>query len=809
MAGRVGRSLQLSQQGKQKAQKALTDRCLTQKELAKELDFSRETVSKFFRGLPVDRQYFVKICGELRLEWDEIAAKPTSQAAQEKKQQDSALDIDALVREVQLCIHHKILNDCGKMPLRNQQVTIDNLYTDVYILEDTPNQRVADISQRLRDFDSTADRFESFYLGKVGSQRVPGLDVVKDGCKLMCLGAPGSGKTTYLKYVAIQCDQSQLQANQVPIFIRLIEFAYKARNTPELSLIEYINQLFLTQGVELPQAAQKILQFGRALILLDGLDEVPQADSNSILSFIRDFCQTYHKNSIIITCRTNALEYSFSNLGFTEIIVADFNQQQIDIFANKWFVAVAKNNREIGEARANQFIKKLRMTENQRIRALAVTPILLELTCLVFNDIGDFPANRATLYKWGLNILLKEWNESNRIELDELYQRLSPDAIKELLTHVAVVSFEKSRYFFEEDEVERYIADHLRTLPNTQNDRATLQRNSKALLKSIEAEHGLLVERARGIYSFSHLTFQEYFTAKWFLERTDWKSLISHISDQGWREVFLLSCEMMEPADSLLLLMKRKIDLMLASDDYLQDLFSEIYKKSKLLYELFEIPYKYESFIAYYHDFFWRYAYYNLKLARCLIDYDFEIDYESAFEIMTKLWEIHINYGFSSTALDLSVKLDSHIGNCPMNVIDDFLSEHTDNRRSIKIDKILHDYKIKALLEPINILNHSSKVDELLRIHTQEANERATQLMMIWKHCHKILISDLKSLILNDKKIGFFTHFSEDHKDLLQKYYNANRLLIECLNNSEVTSEVRQEIEDTLLLPFAEIQKRQ
>ena len=38
--------------------------------------------------------------------------------------------------------------------------------------------------------------------------------------------------------------------------------------------------------------------------------------------------------------------------------------------------------------------------------------------------------------------------------------------------------------------------------------------DSEVVLKALEAQHGLLVERARGIYSFSHLTFQEYFTAR-------------------------------------------------------------------------------------------------------------------------------------------------------------------------------------------------------------------------------------------------------------------------------------------------------
>jgi len=56
------------------------------------------------------------------------------------------------------------------------------------------------------------------------------------------------------------------------------------------------------------------------------------------------------------------------------------------------------------------------------------------------------------------------------------------------------------------------------TLSTAQTTAAQL--NSEAVLKSIEAQHGLLVERAE-IYSFSHLTFQEYFTARNFVANSD------------------------------------------------------------------------------------------------------------------------------------------------------------------------------------------------------------------------------------------------------------------------------------------------
>src|SRR5207237_1025934 len=50
--------------------------------------------------------------------------------------------------------------------------------------------------------------------------------------------------------------------------------------------------------------------------------------------------------------------------------------------------------------------------------------------------------------------------------------------------------------------------------------------------------------------------------------------------------------------------------------------------------------------------------------------------------------------------------------------------------------------------------------------------------------------------------LGHDLQLSEPQKDLLKQYYDANKLLVECLNSAPQVSEaVRQEIEETLLLP--------
>jgi predicted NACHT family NTPase len=232
--------------------------------------------------------------------------------------------------------------------------------------------------------------------------------------------------------------------------------------------------------------------------------------------------------------------------------VADFNDKQIEDFAKNWFVAFAKDKGDKGLALASEFIEKLNRPENQQIRELAVTPILLNLACLVFQFVADFPSKRSKLYEQGLDILLRRWAEAKGIQRDEVYRDLDVIHKKELLSQVAAITFERGDYFFEQDKIQRYIADYLCTLPNAITDRATLQRDSEAVLKSIEAQHGLLVERARGIYSFSHLTFQEYFTAKYFVETSGSQALeklTSHITEKRWREVFLLTAELAKNAE--------------------------------------------------------------------------------------------------------------------------------------------------------------------------------------------------------------------------------------------------------------------
>ena len=131
-----------------------------------------------------------------------------------------------------------------------------------------------------------------------------------------------------------------------------------------------------------------------------------------------------------------------------------------------------------------------------------------------------------------------------------------------MLSQLAFSTFDRGDYFFKQVTVEQHIISYIRNLPGASDDEEALQLDGEAVLKSIEAQHGLLVERARNIYSFSHLTFQEYFTAMCIIGSTTdlnlaLQNLVIHITEKRYREFFLLTAGMLPSADSLLILMNQ------------------------------------------------------------------------------------------------------------------------------------------------------------------------------------------------------------------------------------------------------------
>ncbi len=791
------RSLQASAEGIKKAKQAFLRKGWTQEYLAAEVGLeTRQPIWKFFAGKPIDRNVFTEICFRLDLNFEEIVAlPPDAEPNTDSNVQGTLSELDALVRKARQARYDKIQDQCGTLRLLDiaRPVGLEDLYVDVNILEEITSQRWLEISD-LQGF--RPEEFDRLGLGKVCAEGVPGLKAVERYAKLMVLGKPGAGKTTFLQYLAVRCNQGHFQPHLVPFFIQLKNFAEDALDEGNFSLLHYITQEFDRSGMSEPEV-ETLLNQGRGLILLDGLDEVPEAASDEVIKHIRKLSDKYYKNQLVITCRIAAQEYRFR--GFTEVEIADFKPTQIESFAKKWFVAVARNSPEVGVQKASLFLEQMALPENQQIRELATTPVLLNLTCLVFQAKADFPAKRSDLYKQGLDLLLIRWDEARGIKRDDVYRNLSLPHKLQLLSQLAAITFSQGDYFFEETTLQHLIADYLRTLPNFQTDESDLELDSMAVLKSIEAQHGLLVERARRIYSFSHLTFQEYFPARAIVIGTpvSLEQLVRHLTEKRWREVFLLAVQMLPEADELLQRMKQQVDALMSApqtllrptvgvepgeslyrvgtsassltDETLQALLQWVVNKSQAL----KTRYNSAAVRAFYLTLALP-AEHRLARDQALA---LAIDDKVAGEVKGEL------------ALDLALT-------------------HALAVASALTPELIYD-RLTALrlaldFDHLTGVKPMSDLLEQLKNQLPDAKENRESVKQWWNLNGESWVSQLRRAIIQHRNIGHEWHLSEASQQRLEQYIHANKLLVDCLNSQgQLTAEVRQEIEQTLLLPIS------
>lgn len=137
---------------------------------------------------------------------------------------------------------------------------------------------------------------------------------------------------------------------------------------------------------------------------------------------------------------------------------------------------------------------------------------------------------------------------------DEIYRRLSHVRKEQLLSRLAARAFLSSELFIPTGKLVRFVEEYLAQLPA---DDKPNEIDGETVIRAIEAQHGLLVNRAVGLYSFSHLTFQEYFTARYLVENmhdgTLAKVIEDHAGDDQWREVFLLIASLLDNAEGFLI----------------------------------------------------------------------------------------------------------------------------------------------------------------------------------------------------------------------------------------------------------------
>jgi hypothetical protein len=382
---------------------------------------------------------------------------------------------------------------------------------------------------------------ESFEQMKSRDVILQGIDVINNTQYVTILGQPGAGKTTFLRYILTQALQNNLRKPALPVFVSLNDISANEKVSIFAAIVNQFAVCFLSAAKPF---VENLLRKGRCIILLDGLDEVSTSIRPDVIRDIKELSRLYPDNQLIVSCRVATYNHWFDT--FSDFEVVDFSETDIEVFVNNWFV----NEPHLATSCLGQ------LRSEPGIAMLASLPLFLVMICLAFEATKLVAPTRVELYRHAIDALLNRWDASRNIARDEPYKQLTQFRKLDLLSEIAAATFEEGEYYFRTERVTDIIGEFLKQLPGQAD------MDSDAVLDAIEGHHGLLVERAKRIHSFSHLTFQEFFTARSHMQAGPSAQilLIQELGeDPRWREVIILLASLVPSGDALMLALLRKL----------------------------------------------------------------------------------------------------------------------------------------------------------------------------------------------------------------------------------------------------------
>jgi hypothetical protein len=409
--------------------------------------------------------------------------------------------------------------------------------------------------------------------------------------RLVIVGDPGSGKSTFLKFIALMIARAKIENDPglaiaklslpeplpIPFFLSLWElsdFINRTGKSNSDTILQFILNRLAEAGVSLTQNhLEEMLHSGNCCLLFDGLDEVPTEHGRALISrLVEAFVSRFNKNRFVVTSRVRG--YTGGAILKNEFVRCDiqnFDENDRREFLRNWFAALLKIEKdevlkEGSRSRTEFDTLQASIETKDRIRQLAVNPLLMTVIAIVHWNRKRLPDQRVDLYDECIDVLLGQRKDAE--------QRIGSAAKADILNPEKEVEIHFDRVWVRK----RCAEIAFLILENGANDEITRETVIKFLAPKFidrgarnqeEAEHkaehfleqqefrsGLLVSRKSGSCRFVHLTFQEYLAA-WHLANqslSDVKeTIVAQIRNPQWFETLqLLGGELAKNSDEKL-----------------------------------------------------------------------------------------------------------------------------------------------------------------------------------------------------------------------------------------------------------------
>lgn len=355
--------------------------------------------------------------------------------------------------------------------------------------------------------------------------------------RVVILGGPGAGKTTFIKFIALAYSdkdifkKTSLDQSYFPIYIQLPLLAKES-----CSVIDYISSHLVARTDQYASLFySRLIETGMCTILMDSLDEVPADLKKSLINNLKEFSKIYPKARIVISCRTADYDQVFED--FSEVELTRLSKEAVKSIVMAWF-----------GKHSDRAEKLLALLENDdAVASLTETPLLLSLLCIQFKNDLALPKRKAELYRRCVDALLRDWDTTRGFRRDTAYSQLSDDRKEKIFDAVAGgTCSEYISYEFHESFLLSTISDEIARFSLDPND-------ARGILVEIESHHGIIEKCSAETYEFSHGTMQEYFAARYFVaKRMEMAVLKKYYDNEAWHDVILFMSSMMDDSADVL-----------------------------------------------------------------------------------------------------------------------------------------------------------------------------------------------------------------------------------------------------------------
>ncbi|MEU9299265.1 NACHT domain-containing protein [Streptomyces sp. NPDC048269] len=350
--------------------------------------------------------------------------------------------------------------------------------------------------------------------------------------RVLLRGPAGSGKSTLVQWLALNAARQAdgPWSTCVPFVLRLRSFT----SAESLPLPE---EFLRTSGVPLSAPAgwvEELMASGRALVLVDGVDEVPQRLRTRTETWLRSLISAFPRARYVVTTRPSAVpEDWLAGQGFTPHSLLPMERDDIRAFVTHWHAAARADAGPTGEGLAPYEASLLKAVRSRRdLARLATNPLMCALLCALNRDRRmQLPRARKELYDAALDMLLVRRDTEREISgVEGVY--LTRDEQILLLQRFAYWLIRNGQVEASRDEAVEMVGEWLGAMPQIREQGSAEQVFTHLLIRS-----GLLREPVKGSVDFVHRTFQDYLGAKAAVESRDFGVLVRNAHDDTWDDV--------------------------------------------------------------------------------------------------------------------------------------------------------------------------------------------------------------------------------------------------------------------------------